>query len=347
MKQLLLIFTLLLLFSCSKTELGPQCTDCDESTITSTNNTDVVIINEGNFGSGSGTLTFYNDSTQVVAQNVFFQKNGFQLGNVAQSITQFNNKAYIVINNSNKIEIADINNFNSIATITGFNSPRYFLPINNNKAYVTDLFSNSIQIVDLNSNTITNSLAVNGWTEQLLLHNDTVYVCDMTNDNILLFNATTDAFIDSVKVGTQPNSLVMDANNKIWILCSGGINETIPQLIKFNPAYRTIEATLPFSSINESPGELKINKAKNTLFFINSAVFKMDITANTIPTTPIISNNSNIFYGLGINPKNTNIYVSDAIDYVQNGTIFRYDSLGTLIHQFPSGIIPGDFMFIE
>jgi hypothetical protein len=347
MKHLFFILIIILFYSCSKDELGPQCVNCEENAITSTNNTDVVIVNEGNFGSGSGSITVYNDSTQSVTQNVFFQSNGFQIGNVAQSITQFNDKAYIVINNSNKIEVADIDNFNSLATITGFNSPRYFLPINNNKAYVTDLYSNSIQIVDLNTNSITGNISVNGWTEQLLLHNDTVYICDMTNNNLLLFNAQTDAFIDSIKVGTQPNSLVLDANNKIWILCSGGINEAIPALIKFNPSNRTTENTFLFSTINESPSNLKINKAKNTLYFINSSVYKMDISSTNLPNTALINSSSNIFYGLGINPKNSNIYVSDAIDYVQNGTVFRYDSLGILLHQFPTGIIPGNFMFIE
>ena len=59
---------------------------------------------------------------------MFFQTNGTPLGDVVQSITQFNNNAYVVVNNSNKIEVIDITNFSSIATITGFTSPRYFLP---------------------------------------------------------------------------------------------------------------------------------------------------------------------------------------------------------------------------
>lgn len=347
MKQLIFITILVLFFSCSKKELGPQCVNCDENSIIQTSSTDIVIINEGNFGSGSGSITIYNDSSKTVSQNVFYQKNGFNIGNVAQSITQFNSQAYIVINNSNKIEVVDINNFNSIATITGFNSPRYFLPINSNKAYVTDLYSNSIQVVDLNSNIITGNINTNGWTEQLLLHNDTVYVCDMTNGNLLLYNALTDVFIDSVSIGTHPNSLVLDADNKIWILCDGGVNETLPNLVKFNPSNRSIETSFTFPNINTSPSELKINNNKDKLYFINSDVYTMSVNSTTLPTSALISSNNNIYYGLGINPRNSNIYISDAIDYVQNGVIFQYDSLGILIHQFQAGIIPGDFMFIE
>ena len=127
--------------------------------------------------------------------------------------------------------MVDINSFSSIATITGFTSPRYILPISTNKAYVTDLYSNSIQIVDLISNSISGSIALSGWTEELLLHNDTVYVCDVSNDNLLIINPNNNTLIDSVKLGVQPNSIVKDQNNKLWIMCDGGFNESNPKLM--------------------------------------------------------------------------------------------------------------------
>ena len=335
------------MFSCSKEELGPQCIDCTDEN-TQTTPTDVLIINEGNFGFGNGSISLYNPSTQSVSQNVFLQSNNsIPLGDVVQSITQVNTKAYVVINNSNKIEVIDINNFNSLATITGFNSPRYFLPMNSNTAYVTDLYSNSIQVVDLNNNAIISSIALSGWTEELLLYNDTVYVCDMTNNNLLLINSANNTLIDSVKLGKQPNSLVLDQNNKIWIMCDGGFNQSNPELIRYNPQTRTIEATFVFPNVAESPGTLKINDAKDQLYFINANVYTMSINDAILPIAPFISSNSNTFYALGIDPNNNEVYVSDAIDFVQNGVIFRYTVSGSLIHQFNSGIIPGTFLFIQ
>jgi hypothetical protein len=35
--------------------------------------------------------------------------------------------------------------------------------------------------------------------------------------------------------------------------------------------------------------------------------------------------------------------VADAIDYVQQGKIYRYDASGYLISEFYAGIIPGAF----
>jgi YVTN family beta-propeller protein len=338
---------ILTFLSCSKEELGPQCISCETVESTASLTSDVIIINEGNFGSGSGSLSLYKSESNTVSNNRFFQANGATIGNVAQSAYQFNNKAYIVINNSNKIEVIDINNFTSLHTITGFNSPRSFLPINQNKAYVTDLYSNSIQVVNLNSNVVTGSIAVNGWTEDLIQHNDTVYVCDMTNDNLLIINPNNNTLVDSVKLGESPNSIVIDKDNIFWIMCSGGFASSSPKLIKFNPQSRTIDATFTFSNLSESPGNLKINSTGDQLYFINVNVYKMNIYESTLPSLPIITSSGNTFYEIGISPTNEEIYVSDAIDYIQDGVIFRYSSNGNIIHQFNAGVIPGDFLFIK
>lgn len=347
-KYVVYSFCLVLLFGCKKEEFGPRCLNCDETPISNTASTDVLIINEGTFGWTNASITLYNKSNNNVNQNVFQNaNNGTNLGDVAQSFLQINDKGYIVVNNSGKIEVVNMSNFKSVATITGFNSPRYMLKINNSKAYVTDLYANSIQIVNFNSNTITGNISVQGWTEQLVLHNDTAYVCDMTNDNILIINTLTDVLIDSIKVGISPNSLTLDKNNQLWVLCSGGFNVENPRLIQINPANRNITKTLIFPNINQSPGSLTTNGARDQLYFINSSIYNMSINDGNLPTSPLINNSGNIFYGLGVDPDNNDIYVADAIDYVQNGMVFRYSSTGNLIHQFTAGVIPNNFWFIE
>lgn len=47
--------------------------------------------------------------------------------------------------------------------------------------------------------------------------------------------------------------------------------------------------------------------------------------------------------GLTVNPANGEVYVADAIDYQQQGMIYRYSSEGVLIDEFYVGIIPGAF----
>ena len=67
--------------------------------------------------------------------------------------------------------------------------------------------------------------------------------------------------------------------------------------------------------------------------------------SDQLPAKSFISLQSVLLYGLGIDPVNGNIYVGDALDYQQSGTITRFTESGTPIDTFKAGIIPGRFCF--
>ena len=94
MKNWIIILTLLILFSCKKDELGPQCISCPKGSITS-QNADVLIINEGNFGWGNGSLSLYKPSLKAVTNQIYRSANSnTPLGDVVQSAYQYNSKIY-------------------------------------------------------------------------------------------------------------------------------------------------------------------------------------------------------------------------------------------------------------
>ena len=124
---------------------------CEQSEILNTDNDlpgsfkpGVFIINEGNIGWGNGSVSFF-DFTELKVYNHLFQKaNNRVLGDVPQSMFIMDNLGFIVVNNSGKIEVVNMDNFRSVNTITGLTSPRYFLPVSESNAYVSDLYSGSI-----------------------------------------------------------------------------------------------------------------------------------------------------------------------------------------------------------
>lgn len=69
----------------------------------------------------------------------------------------------------------------------------------------------------------------------------------------------------------------------------------------------------------------------------------MDVTANRVPVRPFIEYRDTKYYGLIVNPVNGEVYVADAIDYQQQGIIYRYSTEGSLMDEFYVGIIPGAF----
>jgi YVTN family beta-propeller protein len=307
----------------------------------------LIIGCEGNFGSANASLTLYNMETKTVSNNLFNTQNNLPLGDVLQSSSLFNGDLYVVINNSSKVEVIDTSSFLSKGTITGLPSPRYFLGVSSTKGYVTDLYSNAINIVNLNTFQITGSIPTSGWTEQLLLHNNKVYVTQKGTNQLLIIDPNLDVVSDSITVGREPNSLVVDAFQNLWVLCSGGVNEAQPELVKVNTASNSVTSILSFNSIADSPNSLRIDTSGTTLFYLNNDVFKHSISETSIGSTPFISSGNSIYYGLGVNPFNNEIYLADAIDYVQPGKVSRFKASSSLIDEFSVGLIPQDFTFLE
>lgn len=79
------------------------------------------------------------------------------------------------------------------------------------------------------------------------------------------------------------------------------------------------------------------------IYFINKAVWRLPVTADKFPVKPFLPYNNTLYYGLTINPVNSEVYIADAIDYVQNGVVLRYSPDGELLDEFYVGIIPGAF----
>lgn len=322
----------------------------------------VFITNEGNFMYGNASLSFYDFQQKRVYNHVFYARNSAPLGDVAQSTEIHNGQAYIVINNSGKVYVADVNTLEFTASITGLSSPRYIHFLNEQKAYVTDLHAKAISIVNPGTYEKIGKIDVNNHhpdfyqhsTEQMLQYENLVFTnCWSFDNQILVIDSNTDQVIDSIEVPAQPNSMVMDKNNKIWVLCDGGYADNPyahekPALLKIDAPTLEIEKLFRFK-MEENPSELCINGSKDTLFFINRHIYRMDVETAQYPETPFIENSSTgvygDFYGLSVHPMSSQVYVADALDKKQNGIIYRYHPDGQLLDTFKAGVNPGHFCF--
>lgn len=339
-----IVFVLALITSCVNDKPVEPTT-----TVTSINsNNKVYVINEGTFMNvpGNASISLYDATTGTVIEDFYKQQNSTSiLGDVCQSMTKYNNNYYLVVNNSHKIEVASGYDLKKTATITGFNSPRYLLPITFNKAYVSDLFSNSVQIVDLNTNTITGSIPTYSTTEEMVLIYNKAFISSPSNKYCYVVNTVTDVITDSINVGVGASSIVVDKNSKVWVLSRGNsIVSQIGNLVRINPVTLQIELSLSFTSI-DSPSQLCINKTRDTLYYLNKGVYQFPIVNVILPASPLVNQGSKIYYGLGINPVDYTIYVSDAIDYVQKSMIEIYFVNGSFKTKFPAGYISNGFVF--
>ena len=310
------------------------------------------ITNEGNFGTGNGSISFV-DEYGTVENDVFASINSFALGDVVQSMSIINDHAYILVNNSSSIEVASVDSMHSVAKIN-VSQPRYMAKVSDEKAYVTDWGINGVQVIDLATNTISSTIACGTGPEGITVANGFAYVCNVggfgLDNTVSVINSSTDVLETTLTVGDKPNSAVVDANGAVWVLTGGYteydanwsvISETAGNLVKI--VGNAIEATYTFP-VGNHPEDLIINDAGTTLYYSDGswskAVYAFNVDDPELSTTPLISRS---FYGLGFN--DGYIYGTDAVDYVQSGWSYKYSSNGSIIDSVQVGIIPGGYCF--
>ena len=329
----------------------------------------VFIVNEGNFMYGNASLSYYQPLTGEVLNDVFYHTNALPLGDVAVSMAIRDSLGYVVVNNSGKIYIINVNTFKYAGKITGLTSPRNIYFIRPDKAYVTDLYAKAIAIVNPATQQITGSISIDNHnpdfyqhsSEQMVFFGKYAFVNSWSYDNkVLVINTLTDKLVDSITVAKQPNSMVLDRNNKLWVLSDGGFKDSpygqdTAALTRIDPVSRRVEKVFRFPDLAASPSNLCLSPAGDSLFFLynswagakvpDAGVYAMNTAAKSLPVKPLIPQDNHLFYALGIDPADGHIYVSDARDFLSRGTVYVYSSGAATLDSLQAGIIPGSFCF--
>lgn len=341
-KLLMVLFILLLISGCE--EGGPVIEDSGTVFLKGEG---VFIVNEGNFTAGNGSLSFYSTDSAKIYNDIFQRINERPLGDVPNSMTMHGDNAYIVVNNSGKIEVVEKNTLKSICTIVNLISPRIIKVINNKKAYVSSLYSDSVAIIDLALNTISGYINIRRSSEAIELSGNKVFIANWSGGKeIMIIDAETNKVSDSIIVAKEPESMVIDKNGKLWVLCTGGyLSKDFPELIRINTSSYELEKRFVFPDRFLFPSNLQINGHKDVLMWLDNGVKSMNINDLALPVLAFISQKRNYFYKLGIDPVSGEIFVTDAIDYRQNGKVFRYNLEGALIDSAVAEIIPGSMCF--
>lgn len=314
----------------------------------------VFVCNEGNFQYGNATLSYYDPDTKEVENEIFYRANAMKLGDVAQSMTIHGKTGWVVVNNSHVVFAIDINTFKELGRIENLTSPNYIHFVSDDKAYITQLWDNRIFIINPKRFEVTGYITCpgmtleSGTTGQMVQRGKYVYVNTRSYQNsIIKIDTTTDEIVAEVAVGVQPTSLVLDCNNKLWTVTDGGYEGSpygyeVPTLYRIDAESLTIEKEFKFN-LGDYPSKLQLNGTKDRLYWINNDIWQMDVTAENVPAQPFLPCGYARYYGLTVSPHNGDVYVSDAVDYMQQGVVYRYSKEGQLVDQFYAGVIPGAF----
>ncbi|WP_375436993.1 DUF5074 domain-containing protein [uncultured Hymenobacter sp.] len=319
----------------------------------------VFVVNEGNFLRSNAEISSFSKATNALLNaNLFSTVNTRPLGDVAQSMAAQDSTGYIVVNNSNKVEVVNLRTFRSLATISNLKLPRYFAAASASKGYVSETVSYSgaagqVSVIDLKTNTITKFLAVGKQPERLLVVGNRLYVANGGENTITVINTTTDAVEGTITVGDSPNSLALDRNNKLWVLSGGKVaydanfnvdyaKTTKGSLSSIVPGQLTA-TTRELATNLAQPNRLTTNGAKDQLYYtFQGGVYALGINEATLPTTPFIRRS---LYGLGVDPQDNTIYGGVSNSFSGAGKVVRYQSTGAPIDSFNVSVGPNSFLF--
>ena len=336
LKYLLLGFSVI---SCVK--LNPEEVNTN---ITLNGNGLVLIGNEGNFQNGNASLSSYNINTQQTTSNIYQAINQEVIGDVLHSIYHSDHLLYLVVNNSGKVIAIDDESLEKKMEIRNLISPRKIIKVDNSNFYISDLYASEVTVYN-NYDGAVGKIPVDGWCEDIIIQNGKAYISNITNNQLYVVNTSNDNIFDSISVGSNPISIKEDSRGNIWVLCQGNLtNNENPSISIIETNTNLILKSFSLTNNFSYPSSLEIDIQTNQIYFINKHIYKIQNLDDTV-ANEIWFNNNNNFYNLKINPYTKDVYITDAKDYVQNGTLYIIDSIGKFVEEIATGIIPKSIVF--
>jgi hypothetical protein len=314
----------------------------------------VFITNEGAFTGGTGSVSFYNRTIGGIKNDIFGTQNGgAAVGSVLQSMTVIGDKAYLVVNNANKIVVVDAKTFKFQDSISGTTLPRYMIDIDDKKAFLSEWgvggLKGAVKVYDKVTKKFTKTIATGNGAERMLKANGGLYVTNIggfdADSTMALIDIASETVLSKIKVGVNPNSLVQDANGDIWVLCEGLYTANFGKLVRVKN-----NAIVASFDVPQGSKSLVTNTAKNMLYFISSdAIYQKDLTT-TKPVIwkdkPITTSAFGLLYGLGFDDKANDVYCADAKNFTSNGAVYIFNADSkTLKDSLKVNVIPSNFWF--
>ena len=313
----------------------------------------ILVMHEGNFFGGNASVSFVTEDLSTVSNGIFNEVNQEALGDTAQSMGFDGDLAYIVVNNSQTVEVVNRYNFESLGTVDAdLLNPRY-IAFANGKGYVTNWgdggnpVDDFVAVINLEDYTVESTIPVPEGPEWILANGNTLYVAHQggfnQNNIVSVIDATTNTLGTPITVADRPNSMQL-IGEELWVLSGGNPaftgNETAGQLDKINTTTNTVDDTFEFA-VTEHPNYLSADGSA-LYYLLGGEVYTLATTDTALPTSAIITGVS--FYDMTVNEGR--LFGADAKDFASNGSLEVYDlSNNSLIESLEVSIIPGAVYF--
>lgn len=339
----------------------------------------MYVLNEGNMGSNKASIDYLDldekKPTVHYHRNIYSERNPNvvkELGGVGNDIKIYGSKLWIVVNVSNKVEVATAD---SCKRITQINIPNCrYLAFKDGFAYVSsyvgpvkldqDAPLGMVYKVDTVDFKKKDSVVVGYQPEELCIVENKLYVANsggyrMPNyDNTLSeIDLTTFKEIRKIKVGLNLHHCQVDHYGQIWLTSRGNYNDVPPRIYWLYKGHNQLYEVI--DSIDTPVSGLSI--VGDSLYYYgsawNSATATNTISYGLINVRTHQTIETNLFsapqikaitmpYGIMVNPTERDFYLMDAKNYVSSGSLLHFKPDGTFDWSVQTGDIPGHATFV-
>lgn len=300
----------------------------------------LLILNQGGLQYNDASIGFSSFAYDKYHANIA-QTADKALGDKAQSMAFKDNKAFVVLKGSNKIEIFNRYTFKHEGTITeGLAKPLY-IAFTNKNIFVTNEETNTVSVYDANYKFLT-FIKINGPVGHILAWHTKVYVqknISADKSEIVVidakFNITSTIAIekelqDMVTLGDFVYAVSSTKDKSFFYKIDAQQDKAVTQF---------------FSTKNSAAKNLRLDN--NDLYYTsNNSVYKWNPHDTNVQVAAVLTlpekefNPVSTFYGFNV-IKGT-IYIGDAGDMMDPSTVYVYQN-GTMVKSFTAGILTSDF----
>ncbi|GHU86330.1 hypothetical protein FACS1894153_3200 [Bacteroidia bacterium] len=337
----------------------------------------LYLLNEGNMGSNKATLDYLDIQKGKYHRNIYATANPSvpkELGDVGNDIAIYGNKLYAVINASNKVEVMDKFSAKRIGQIDIPNC-RY-IRFHNGFAYITS-FAGAITInpnyeqigyvakVDTASLNIVATCNVGFQPEELEIVGDKIYVVNSGgymfpnyDNTVSVIDINTFSEIKRIAVATNMNHIKKDMYGNLWVNARGDNNSNGNENSSLHWINTTDDSYGGEVDIKCDNFDICGDSLYSYSCFLNTVSMKnesdyniVDVNVKSVVCYNFITDgtdaNIKIPQGIIINPITKKIYITDAKNYVNSGSLHCYSPNGKHLWAVATGDVPASMVFFQ
>lgn len=305
----------------------------------------ILVANEGSFNKPDATVDYLSSDLGVSQKDIYRTANNESIGDVLQTIGFKGTNAYFIINNNNKVIIANRFNLKKNAEITSnIASPRY-IAFSESQYYITN--NNFFDVKKLNiynnaDNTFIKSINFERYAEKVVEASGNIVVQTdgstydsnfnelPTGHTITIVKPTTNAVDKTITL--PDNGIIKDLVSYEGSAYAISSTATDSYIYKINTATGNITTT----TLSGIPNVQKLRIDAGNFYFMDAAnkvysknIASMTSTATPLFTTPAFSYSFDVIDG--------KIFVSNS-SFTGESTSYVYSLNGSQIKTFKSGI---------